>query len=207
MVAMKSTRIIIPVAILIIAFGFVNDARGTIPPDKLTADFTMTRTLSVLSDSIKSSGKLTLGGPGLLRWETVSPGKSLLVVNKENAWIHYPDLGVTKNFDIGSDPVMKVLSEHLLALTSGDFVRVEQLYSVVEQGKVKQLIPKEVAVKKVFREIRVELNGAGVATRVELVSATGDTTTIVFENIRLNPPLSQGLFSAPGSVDKPTRNQ
>ncbi|MCP4676923.1 MAG: outer membrane lipoprotein carrier protein LolA [Deltaproteobacteria bacterium] len=204
---MKSTRKIVSIAVLVVAFGYLHGANGTTPQDKLTADFTMTRTLSVLSDSITSSGKLTLGGPGLLRWETTSPGKSVLIVNKNKAWIHYPDLGVTKNFDIGSDPVMKVLSEHLLVLTSGDLVRVAQLYKVVEQGKVRQLIPNEAAVRKVFREMRVELNGEGVATRVELVSTTGDTTTITFENIRLSPPLSRGLFSAPKSVDKSTRNR
>jgi outer membrane lipoprotein-sorting protein len=161
---------------------------------KLAANFEMTRTLAVLSDTLSSSGKLVLGGPGLLRWETVSPSRSLLVVNRGQAWIQYPDLGVTKQFDIGNDPVMEVLSEHLFALTKGQFEKLDKWYQVKEKDGAKQLVPKQKQIASVFSEIRVSLGARGVVRRVEMVSTGGDITVIEFKNVRLNPPLAPNTF-------------
>ncbi len=163
-------------------------------PQKLAADFEMTRTLAVLSDKLSSSGKLILGGPGLLRWETVSPSRSLLVVNRGRAWIQYPDLAVTKQFDIGNDPVMKVLSEHLFALTNGQFAKLDKWYQVKEKDGAKQLVPKQKQIASVFSEIRVSIGTRGVVRKVEMVSAGGDITVIEFKNVRLNPPLAPNTF-------------
>ncbi|MBW2278826.1 MAG: outer membrane lipoprotein carrier protein LolA, partial [Deltaproteobacteria bacterium] len=99
-------------------------------PERIEADFEMERTLEALSDKISSSGKLYLGGPGLLRFEMTEPSRSVLVVNKGRAWVHYPDLDVTKGFDLATDPVMKVMSEHLLVLTAGAFDEIAELYDV-----------------------------------------------------------------------------
>ena len=51
------------------------------PSRRLAADFVMERTIEALSDTVRSSGRLFLGGPGLLRWETAEPSRSILVVN------------------------------------------------------------------------------------------------------------------------------
>jgi len=169
-------------------------------PRRIAADFEMRRTLAALSDAISSSGKLYLGGPGLLRFEMTSPSRSVLVVNQGKAWIHYPDLHVTKGFDLATDPVMKVMSEHLLVLTAGAFDRVSDLYEVSETSSgAKRLVPKQEAVKAVFAEIRVELGDAGVISWVELVSRGGDLTRIEFKNVKVDPTLDPALFERPGT--------
>ncbi len=171
------------------------------PPSRLSADFVMTRTLVVLSDTISSSGNLTLGGPGLLRWEMTSPARSVLVINKGTAWIHYPDMGVTKGFDLSKDPVMKVLSEHLLALTGGQFDEMKKFYDVSDLADgVKRLVPRETAVRSVFFEIRVKMGARGVASWVEMVSGSGDLTRIVFKNVNLDPSTAPDLFEKPANM-------
>lgn len=168
-------------------------------PRRIAADFAMERTLAALSDKISSSGKLYLGGTGLLRWEMTSPSRSVLVVNRGKAWIHYPDLNVTKGFELATDPVMKVLSEHLLVLTAGAFDEIGGLYHVTEvAGGAKRLVPKQEAVKAVFAEIRVKLGSGGVISWVELVSKGGDLTRIEFKNVKVDPTLDPALFERPG---------
>ncbi len=181
--------------LILLGIGSTSRAEQPNPPGKLDADFVMERTLKVLSDTLTSSGKLILGGPGLLRWETLSPAKSVLVVNQGKAWLHYPDLDVTKRFDIGRDPVMKLLSEHLLALTSGNFSKIKALYEIeaLEDG-AKKLVPKQPEIKKVFSEIRIRFQKNNVVSRVELVSTGGDVTAITFLKVRLNPTLPKALF-------------
>jgi len=168
-------------------------------PDRLSADFTMTRTLKVLKDSITSSGRLVLGGPGRMRFEMTAPSRSILVIDGGKGWIRYPDLNVTRSFDLGSDPVMRVLSEHLLVLTSGDFARAGAFYTVSDGAGPgeKRLVPRQPEVKAMFSEIRVAIGANGVVSWVELVSAGGDTTRLVFKNVKVDPPLDPALFEKP----------
>lgn len=169
-------------------------------PRRIAADFAMERTLTALSDKISSSGKLYLGGTGLLRWEMTSPSRSVLVVNRGRAWIHYPDLNLTKGFDLATDPVMKVLSEHLLVLTAGAFDQVGELYHVSDvDGGAKRLVPRQETVKAVFAEIRVKVGTGGVISWVELVSRGGDLTRIEFKNVKVDPQLDPALFERPAN--------
>jgi outer membrane lipoprotein carrier protein len=168
-------------------------------PDRLTADFTMARKLVVLSDTISSSGKLVLGGPGRMRFEMTAPSRSILVIDGGKGWIRYPDLNVTKSFDLGADPVMRVLSEHLLVLTSGDFEKAAEFYDVTDGAKPgeKRLVPKQAEIRSLFSEIRVAIAPSGVVSWVELASAGGDTTRLNFGNVKINPPIDASLFEKP----------
>jgi outer membrane lipoprotein carrier protein len=174
-------------------------AQTSAAPDRLTAEFTMVRTLSVLSDSISSSGRLVLGGPGRMRFEMTAPSRSILVIDGGKGWIRYPDLDVTKSFDLGADPVMRVLSEHLLVLTSGDFAKAGAYYAVTDGAKPgeKRLVPKQPEIRALFSEIRVAMGPNGVVSWVELVSAGGDTTRLAFKNVKINPPIDASLFEKP----------
>jgi outer membrane lipoprotein-sorting protein len=172
---------------------------GPAAPQQLTADFVMTRTIKALADSIRSSGKLHLGGVGLLRFEMTAPSRSVLVVNGERGWIHYPDMDMTREFELAADPVMRLLSAHMLALTSGDFARVGELYEVTElEDGVKRLVPREAGIRKVFAELRLALARPGVIAWVELRSTGGDRTRIEFTNVRTDQPIDPALFRAPG---------
>jgi len=188
------TIVFLSLGLVLLGIGYPAVASESKTPHKLAADFKMTRTLLVLSDQIYSSGKLILGGPGLLRWETVSPSRSLLVVNHTKAWIQYPDLDVTRQFDIGSDPVMKVLSQHLFALTKGTFEELDKWYDIEEKNGVTRLRPKQPELGTVFSEIAVSVGPRGVVQRVEMKSTGGDVTVIEFNNVRIDPTLSPNTF-------------
>lgn len=167
-------------------------------PNTLRADFVMTRTIAAMKSDLKSEGRLMLGGKGLLRWETLSPSKSTLVIRRDIAWISYPDLDVTKQFDIAVDPVMRVMSEHLLLLTSGRFDDLGALYDVsLEKDGQRRLRPRSPEIGNIFREMRVSADANGAVREVVLVSSNGDTTKISFQNISLNPTFSDELFLEP----------
>ena len=168
------------------------------PNPNLKADFIMTRKVAVLKESLTSKGRLMLGGKGRLRWETTSPNKSTLIVNGANGWLHYPDLSVTKAFDMASDPVMRLMSEQLCALTGGDLTALSSLYEIrAGRDGEKLLVPKDPNIRKLFRTLHVIMPKTGVVSEVTLVSANGDTTTIEFSNTVQNATLDPRLFMAP----------
>ncbi len=170
------------------------------PPARFQADFHMTRTLKQLKDAVRSEGRLYMGGGGLLRWETTSPARSVLIVNRGKGWLHYPELEVTKGFDVSTDPVMKVLSEHLLALTGGDFESVSSMYDIRSvDAETRELVPKGGEIKKLFSLLRVTTGGKGMVSRVELISQRGDTTSITFFNVVENPKWPAEMFERPAN--------
>jgi outer membrane lipoprotein-sorting protein len=186
-----------------VAFGARTAAANESPletPSILSADFVMSRTISALKSELKSKGHIILGGTGRLRWETLSPAESTLIINGGKGWIWYPDLNVTKSFDLGTDPIMRVMSEHLSALTAGRFDSVQSLYyvSAPKDGR-RTLVPKSPEIKKLFKEMQVAVNEKGAVTEVLLVSANGDKTSIVFQHIVSNPKLNEDLFREPKS--------
>jgi outer membrane lipoprotein-sorting protein len=193
----KSKIVIVPILMLLTSPARPGDITA---PERLKADFHMTRTLRQLKDAVHSKGKLVMGGPGLLRWETLSPARSVLVINRQKGWLHYPDLKVTKAFDVSLDPVMKLLSEHLLALTGGDLGALSSMYDIRETGeKTKELTPKGEALRKLFEKMRVSTDDQGRVSKVALISKNRDTTTIVFTKVESNPKIPSGTFERPGT--------
>lgn len=201
MTARRHTDVLLAalIAALVLTVARAPAAQPPAAPDRLSADFTMERKLVVLSDTISSSGRLVLGGPGRMRFEMTAPSRSILVIDGAKGWIRYPDMGVTKSFDLGADPVMRVLSEHLLVLTSGDFAKAAAYYAVAggASPSEKRLVPRQAEIKALFSEIRVAIGTNGVVSWVELVSAGGDTTRLVFKNVKINPPVDASLFDKP----------
>ncbi len=172
-------------------------------PDRLIADFIMKRKLVALSETLTSSGRFYLGGPGVLRWETQSPSKSVMVIKGDLAWIHYPEFNVTKAFDMSSDPAMKILAGHLLVLAGTDYSRLQERYQISElPAGGKALVPKAAEVRRLFSVIRVQLTEQSVVRRVEMVSVSGDTTIIEFDRLQLNPEISPTIFAKPNTQKK-----
>ena len=65
-----------------------------------------------------------------------------------------------------------------------------------EQVYVAVLTPKERRLKKMFATIRLTFNRSSrVMQQVEMTEAGGDTTTIVFQNVKQNQPLSDKTFA------------
>jgi outer membrane lipoprotein-sorting protein len=198
---MSKKKYAIAIALLLSFAGNSIAWEAEAPPpgvERLSARFVMERKVAALSSTVRSEGRVLLGGPGKVRFETLSPSKSTLVVSNGKAWLHYPDLQVTKSFDLASDPVMQVLTEHILAMSAFDFVKLDALYEITDLGSgKKRLVPKQEAVRRVFVELRVLLNKQGLARSVEMISVSGDSTLISFLQIDTKPKLDPKAFEAP----------
>jgi outer membrane lipoprotein-sorting protein len=90
---------------------------------------------------------------------------------------------------------MAMLSEHMLALTTGDLSQLSTLYEIEDiEGGMKRLVPKQSGLRKVFQEIRFKMGERQIVSRVEIVSVSGDVSVITFNNVKRNPKLSPALF-------------
>lgn len=168
----------------------------------MTASFSQT-TKGTNSGQLSSgngsfSGVMSVQRPNNFRWETKSPSEQLIVANGSSLWIYDKDLEqATKqqvDAQIGNTPAL---------LLSGDPNRIDKNFKITQPHGNKNyyvLYPKSDNAS--FRSLSISFNG-GKPVMMVLNDALGQTTSIKFNNIKLNPNInaSQFKFTPPKGVD------
>jgi outer membrane lipoprotein-sorting protein len=149
------------------------------------ANFTEVRRLSILSEPIETRGVLYFAPPDRLARHTASPGSASIVVDGERV-VFRDELG-RQVLDLGASEVARSLVENLMALLRGDLAALRERFSVDFQPDggqwVLDLEPRGRAVRAIIAQIRARGNGRGLGS-VETLETNGDTTLMVFEDVR-----------------------
>jgi len=180
----------------------------------LTADFEQRRHTPLLKKPLVSSGRVRVMG-AIIRWDTLAPTASVLMMDAASLRIFYPDQGALEIYPIASGlarlaatplPRLEIIREQfsIEECKASDFDRVPD--EPTSPTVAIRLLPKTGELSKTIREVRVLLDevpgveaapGAtsadkrpyGVARQVEVTDADGDRTVMVFERTRLNSGL------------------
>ena len=201
---MKQFTLIIVFFFLPITIAVADDAgdklnRALKNLDNLTADFKQT----VLDDNKQvvqqSSGKLAIQRPGKFSWIYTSPFEQQIIADGSELWIYDVELDqvTVKPMDTGlaSAPIMILMKQN----------DITEEFTVSEVGQRKYLYWVELepnASDMEYTHVYIGLEGDRVKA-MELRDNFGQSTQIVFENLRLNvvhnPKVFQ--FSPPPGVD------
>ncbi len=161
----------------------------------MTANFTQT-TKGGSSGTFK--GSMSVQRPNNFRWETKSPSQQLIVANGSSMWIYDKDLEqATKqavDSQVGNTPAL---------LLSGDPSKIAQNFKITQPYANKNyyvLYPKSGDAS--FKNLSMSFSG-GKPVMMVLNDTLGQTTSIKFSNIKLNPSISssQFKFTPPKGVD------
>jgi outer membrane lipoprotein carrier protein len=146
-----------------------------------------------------SEGSLAVKRVNRLRWETTSPFSYLIVTDGKTLWRYDRDLEQANRQAFNGE-----LADAPALILSGDMVKIRARYDVKwEQGSAGEwftLVPK--AQKPLFRELKLLFGSAGLA-ELDLVDNLAQRTEIRFSNVKVNPTLSDALFTftPPDGVD------
>jgi outer membrane lipoprotein carrier protein len=145
------------------------------------------------SDSTRaqvSEGRFYLHRPQRFRWDYDSPAPQLVVADGEHLWLYDPDLEqvTVRRLDDGlsATPAMLLSGDGSLE----DSFRIGAAYREDGYDWV-ELAPLSDSAD--FAGLRVGFEGGRLAS-MELIDALGQTTVILFSELKLNPPLDPGLF-------------
>ncbi len=161
----------------------------------MTASFTQT-TKGASNGTFK--GKMSVQRPNNFRWETTSPSEQLIVANGNSLWIYDKDLeqATKQNVDnqVGNTPAL---------LLSGDPSKIDKNFKITQPYNDKNyyvLYPKSSSAS--FKNLSVSFSG-GKPVMMVLNDTLGQTTSIKFSGIKLNPSIdsSQFKFTPPKGVD------
>lgn len=161
----------------------------------MTADFTQT-TKGASNGTFK--GSMSVQRPNNFRWDTKSPSEQLIVASGNSLWIFDKDLeqATKQSVDnqVGNTPAL---------LLSGDPSKIDKNFKITQPYANKNyyvLYPKSSSAS--FKNLSMSFSG-GKPVMMVLNDTLGQTTSIKFSNIKLNPTISssQFKFTPPKGVD------
>lgn len=166
----------------------------------VASDFVQKKELSLFQETLLSKGKLYLQKPDRLRWEYVEPSKTGFSVNggKGKRWSEMTE-GVS-DVDVSKDMSLSIISEQLLAWASVDTATLEESFRIALDSEPDApitlvLTPKSKRLEDYIERITISFaDDARSITSVKVSEAGGDSTTLLFQNTRLNTPLADDLF-------------
>lgn len=165
----------------------------------LSADFVETTHSPLLKKPLVAKGRFFLTKPDSVLWEYTAPEAMRFVVARDEYVGLFPERKKAERRDV------KRWSEHLfrffgLGQSSMELarfyeIRVEPVGADMKGTYLLVLSPKKRRVKKAVDEVRLWVDEARLLpVRVDYEGKDGNTRTIRFENARLNPDLSAGLY-------------
>jgi outer membrane lipoprotein carrier protein len=157
------------------------------------ADFDQELTNAATREVEKRGGTISFQNPGLVRWETLTPEKQLLVVGKEAVW----DYIESENQVIRYRTDQAFTSKTMIRFLSGQ-ANLKEDFKVVEQGqdeglhKVK-LVPKEPEPGLVLAYLWVD--DQGTVKNVFLVDFYGNGNLVKLKNFQPGAKHTADTFS------------
>ena len=163
----------------------------------LTADFQQTNRDHILEEEETSSGKLFLQVPGQIRWEYGPPASKVLLVKDEKILLYNVVAHQVQEFERGQ---MRGAGADLLLGFGRSNAEIGKHYdvSLLEERSdevVLELIPKPDSSASIFAAVELTL-GKAEWTPIQTVfhEVNKDTTTLVFEDVKLNGALPRRVF-------------
>lgn len=165
----------------------------------LRADFVQRKRLRLFKTEVITRGRIAYQRPHRLRWETLPPDASVLLVRGQRAELRLPS-EAPRVIDLRRNRTMAILVEQLLVcLGARPASELTRWYAVTLAPGAKgatqlRLVPRDAGLRKRVKAVTITLSPDLTIRTVEVTQRGGDTTLITFEKVRRNAELGQGTF-------------
>ena len=173
------------------------------PYHTVAVRFTQNKRLTILDVVLKSEGMIFFRRPGLIRYEILSPVKSLLLHNGKKAHCYAFTEGRWELLrSPGASAVGRILRQigHWI---QGDFDADQKMFDLAVlpwdkgAGRI-QLTPRSKALAEYIQQVDIYVNEAPdyQVTRVVIHESDVDTTELLFGRERRNKPIPEKTFTS-----------
>ncbi len=207
-------KVFVFILLFIFVFAFSNQAASSEITAQLQKKYQEIETLktkftqklinAASGESEKRTGMIAFKRPKYIYWETKTPEKELLIVNKEFVWQYFSTEQIAYKYSIQDVFQSKTLLQFITGEVnlSKDF-NITQKESSNKKNWIKlKLIPKEPDPSLVKAYIWIDEKNV-LLRKIWIEDYFGNENKIVFEDIKINQSLSLDLFSfePPDSVE------
>ena len=203
--------LVVVLAILIGGYAFPGPALAVEPlaagplatqPRSIEAAFIQEKEMKILARPLISQGRMFFRAPDNLRWEYLSPVKSVLLMQNGAARKFVNENGVwLEDKSAGLDAVPAVLAQ-MTGWLEGRFSAADDaaIFTASREGQVVRLTPKAEGMRAVIAAIELRLvKGSDLVEEVDIHESAGAdaVTRIKFRDTVINQAIPDPLFSTP----------
>lgn len=164
----------------------------------LQCDFVQTRTMSMLQESMVSSGRMYCELPGRLKWEYLSPSQFAFVLDGTS--VRMVRDGRTLPSDGGRDKMLKELSRFILDSVSGAGLSDSSAFKTSAEVSGKEwivtMVPLRRDLRRMWKAIMLHFDPTlKTAVKIEMEENSGDKTVVEFSGVRLNSQIASETWN------------
>lgn len=166
----------------------------------LTASFAERKNLSLLARPVVASGTFLFAKPGRVKWEYSGPEPRTYLITEDRYLAYYPAQKRAEEVPLSKFSTRRVFRVFGIGQTSEDLGKFFDLSlgdSSAERGSfLLVLTPKRRRVRDRLQLVRFWVDGKTyLPRRLEYVETDGDSTTLTFSNIQINPRIGDARFT------------
>jgi outer membrane lipoprotein-sorting protein len=164
----------------------------------VSAHFSQEKHIQILTKPLVSRGRFYFQAPDSVRWEYISPVKSVLTMHKGNIKRYVlSGKGLVKDAG-GAMESMQVVLQEIGRWSKGQFTGNEYFSATLKEGKERQIIltPREKELAAMISRIVITPSAErpGVLKSVKIVESEGNYTLFEFTDVLINEKISETLF-------------
>lgn len=177
----------------------------------LTASFTERKDLSLLAKPVVSSGTFLYSHPTRIKWEYSGPEPRVFLITEDRFVAYYPTRKKAEEVSLGKLAGRRVFRVFGIGQTAEDlrkFFDISLGDPGAEEGTfLMVLTPKRRRVKDRLQMVRFWVDEKTCLPRqLEYLETDGDSTTLTFSNVQVNPEIAEARFSVEIPEDVPITN-
>jgi outer membrane lipoprotein-sorting protein len=169
--------------------------------ETLQSAFVQEKSLAMFEQLLLSRGAMVYVQPDRLRWELLTPVASGFVLQGEQGVRWNAVSQQRQGFSIGTDPLMGVVAQQLLAWAKVDLEWLRERYriAVMTTAPVQlQLTPLDPGEAEFVEHIQVTFDPLqGYVSDVLVLEQSGDSTRLRFSDVRINDSVAPEAFAPP----------
>jgi outer membrane lipoprotein-sorting protein len=164
----------------------------------IKAQFTQSKHLKILARPLVSKGRFYFQSPDSVRWEYVSPVKSILLMNRDGIRRYTQGSRGLVEDASGSLQSMHVILKEIGQWTKGQFTANEHFTAILKKGREPMIImtPREKGLAAMISRIVITLSSdrPGILKSVKIYENEGSHTLFEFSDVQINEKIAESLF-------------
>ncbi|OGV41926.1 MAG: hypothetical protein A2X46_17895 [Lentisphaerae bacterium GWF2_57_35] len=166
----------------------------------VSSRFVQEKKMALFRDTLRMEGRMTADHAGHFAWEVFSPMRYKLLVNGDQISQWDEETDRVQVLSRGKNPVVGAIYEQMSAWLSGSFTTLTNTYNARLLGSnpiAIEFSPLESsAMRSYIHTIVLRLrDDAQYLSRIEIVDASGDETSISFLDTQLNPVIDPAFWT------------
>jgi len=173
-------------------------SKAAMSMNTMHCEFTQTKNMKMLKNKMQSKGVMYYKKNNKLRWQYTSPYNYIFLLNGNKVKIE--STKGSNNINVQKNKMFKQITNVILGCVTGASLRSTSDFKleIYKTGNTyfARLYPQKKELKQIYKKIEIHFNSSlTMVNSVMMEEATGDTTTVLLKNVKINTKIDDKMFN------------